>query len=308
MNGSIVNKQDDNGEISFKWEECWRLVNHHGCNKSKLPQVKKSHCHEWADSWRAAMVVFNNHKNSDPSLRQDNKDKYDYHGQQKEAHLYIVKTYRGLYLELHKEFKALSEWRKSWQVTKNNSKPCEEIKKVLKVSPPKMEAQKVEKNPKGHHLTSEKADSCYEQLKHHVIYCPKQEFAQSKLIHLKHLENVLSTSEWGDSWKTLKHRMKIERRISPDPSRPFRASEKGGDMKPTTSEWKDSWMFTCLPLCREPERWEQGWSTTPQIQVHHAWVQNHFPPLELPNNGPTREQSWGESWRLSRPQNICCLH
>ncbi|XP_044029123.1 uncharacterized protein LOC122865150 isoform X2 [Siniperca chuatsi] len=307
MNESIANKQDNDGEMSSKWEECWRLVNHHGCNKSKLPQVQKSHSPEWADSWRAAMVVFNNHKNSDPSLRQDHRDTYDDCGQQKESHLHKIKKYRDLYLQLCNEFKALSEWSKSWQVTKNNSKSCEEIEKVLKVSPPRvetaLEAQKVGKNPKWQYSTSEKADLCYEQLKHNVIYRPKREFTQSKLLHLKRLENVLSASEWRDSWKTLKHRMRMERRMRPDPLRPFRASEKGGDMKPTTSEWKDSWKFTCHPLPQEPELWEQGWSNTPQIQEDCARDQNHFAPVELPKNGPTGERSWGESWRLLRPQH-----
>ncbi|XP_031138263.1 uncharacterized protein LOC116038183 [Sander lucioperca] len=312
MNEYIAEKQDNDRGMSSEWEECWRLVNHHGCNESKLPQ--KSHNPEWADSWKAAMVVFNNHKNSDPSLRQDNSGTYEDHSQLRESHLHKVmlvsreQKHRDLYVQLCKEFNALSEWSKSWQVTKNNSKPCEEIEKVLKNLPPRMETaletQKVENNTKEHYSTLEKADSCYEQLKHDVIYHPKKEFAQSKLRHLKHLENVMSATEWINSWKTLKHRMRMERRrMRPDPSRPFRGSEQGGDMKPNTSEWKDSWKFTSQPLRQEPEPWQQGWSSTPQIRVDHARVQNHFAPVEHPKNGPTVERIWGESWRFSRRQH-----
>lgn len=84
--------------------------------------------------------------------------------------------------------------------------------------------------------------------------------------------------------------------------RPFRGSEEGEDMKPTASEWKGSWKLTSQSLRQEPELWQQGWSTTPQIRVDRARDQNHFAPVELPKNGPTGEQSWGESWRFSRHQ------
>ncbi|XP_029301333.1 uncharacterized protein LOC115017203 isoform X2 [Cottoperca gobio] len=304
INESIAKKQDNDREMSSKWEECWRLVNHHGC-KSKLPQIKISHNPEWANSWRTVMVNFNNHNNSDPSLTNSS--------QQRESQLHKVmlvspqQKNRDRYLQLCNEFKALSEWSKSWQVTKNNSKPCEEIEKVLKDSTPRMktslEAQKVENNPERPYSTSEKADSCYEKLKCNVIYCPKREFAQSKQIQLKQLENVSSASEWRDSWKTLKHRMRMERRrMRPEPSRPFRASLEGGDMTPTAPEWSDSWKFSCQTLRQEPESWQQGWSTTPQIRVDRVRDQNHFAPVELPKNGPTTERSWEESWRFSRHQ------
>ncbi|XP_037609560.1 uncharacterized protein LOC119478712 [Sebastes umbrosus] len=313
MNESTAKKQDKDREMSSKWEECWRLVNHHGCNKAKLPQVKKSPNPEWANAWRANMVVVNNQKSSDPSLTQDHSDNYDDHSQQRESHLHkfmlvsCEQKHRDQYLQLYNEFQALSEWTKSWQVTKNNSKPCEEIEKVLKASPPRLEtaleAKKVENNSKGHHSTSEKLDSRYEQLKHNVIYHPKREFTQSQLLHLKYLENVLSASEWRDSWKTLKHRMRMERRrMRPDPLRSFRVSERGRDMNPTASEWKDSWKFNCQTLHQEPETWQQHWPTTPQIRVDRARDQNHFAPVELPKNGPTGERSWAESWRSMRHQ------
>lgn len=312
MNESIANEQDKDRKMSSEWEECWRLVNHHGCNKSKLPQVQKSHSQEWADSWRAAMVVFNNHKNSDPSLMQDHSDTYNDRCQQKESHLHNVilvshePKYRDLYLQLCNEFKAVSEWSKSWQVTKNNSKPCEEIQKVLKVSLSRLETtlEKVEKNTNRLYSASETTDPCYEQLKYNEIYHPKREFRKNIMLHLKQQKNVLSAAEWRDSWKTLKHTIRMERRrMTPDPLKSFRSSEKGGDMKPTTSEWKDSWKFTCQPLGQEPELWQQGWSTMPQIRVDRARGQNHFTPVELPKNGPTGERSWGESWKFLSPQH-----
>lgn len=309
MNESIVEKQDKDREMSSNWEESWKLVNHHGC---KLPQVKKYHNSEWANSWRTTMLAFNNHRSSDPS--QDHNDTFDDCSQQRESHLQKAmlvsqeKKHRDLYLQLCNEFNALTEWSKSWQVTKNNSKPCEELEKVLKLLPPKREtasdAKKVESNnQKVHYLTSEKEDSCYEQLKHDVIYSPKRKLTPSQLNHLRHLENVLSVSEWKDSWKTLKHRMRMERRrMRPDPSRPFRTTERGEDMNPTASEWNDSWKFTCQSLRQETEAWQQGWSTTPQVRVDRARDRDHFAPVELPKNGPTGERSWAESWRFSRHQ------
>lgn len=303
MNESTANKQDKDREMSSKWGECWRLVNHHGCNIYNLPQVKKNHSPEWANSWRA----------TNSSLRQDQSDTYDDHRYRYELHLHKVmyisheQEHKNLYLQLCNEFKALSEWYKSWQVTKNNSKPCEEIEKVLKVSPPRMEtvleAETVRKNTKVHYSISEKADPLYEHLRHSMIYHSKRKLTQSNPLHLKHLENVLSASEWRHSWKTLKRRMRMERRMRPDPSRLFRVSEKGGDMKATATKWKDSWKFTQQPLSQEPELWQQGWSTLPQIRVDRARNQNHFAPIELPKNGPTGERSWGESWRFLRPQH-----
>ncbi|KAM7393324.1 hypothetical protein PAMA_008128 [Pampus argenteus] len=306
MYESIANKQVNDREISPKWEESWKFVNHHDCNKSKSLQIQKSHGSEWANAWRAAMVVSNSHKHYDLSLRQDHSDTYDDWGQQKESHVHKVmllsheQKYRDLYFHLCKEFKSLAEWNKSWQVTKNNSKPCEEIEKVLKVS--KMENRKVEENPKEQYLTSEKVDPCYQQLKNTVIYYPKREFTH-KLLHQKHMENVLFASEWRESWKTHKHRMRIERRrMRPDPSRPFRESENGGDIKPRTSEWKDSWKLTCQPLCQKHELWQQVWSTTPQIRVDRMRDRDHFAPVQLFKNGTTVEQSWGESWKFSGNQ------
>nr|XP_033502286.1 uncharacterized protein LOC117269407 [Epinephelus lanceolatus] len=313
MNESDAKMQNNDRQMSSEWEECWKLINHHGGNKSELPEIKKSHNPEWASSWRAAMVVHNNHKNSEPSLRQDHGDTYDDRSHLRDSYLYNVllesreQKHRDLYFQLCNELEALSEWSKSWQVTKNNSKPCEEIEKILKASAPRMEtapgAQKMENKPKEQFSRSEKLDPLYEQLKHDVIYRPRREFSQSKLLHLKHLEKVLSASEWRESWKTLRHRMRMERRrMRPDPSRPFRASAEGREVMPSASEWKDSWRFTSQPLSQDPETWQQGWSTIPQIRVDRAWDQNHFAPVVLPKNGPVGDRSWEESWRFLRRQ------
>ncbi|XP_047185596.1 uncharacterized protein LOC124849745 [Scophthalmus maximus] len=283
-----------------EWNDSWRsaksvtnkqekLVNHVECNKSQL--------NHWANSWRT--VVINNHKNSDHS------DTYDDCIQQKKSHLPKIMLasndhkYIDLYLQLCNEFKAHSEWIMSWQMTKNNSKPCEEMEKVLKDFQPLMEAQKMEEKPKEYYSTSEIADPHYEQLKQSIIYQSRREFTQLKLHSLKSVENFSFPSNWTDSWQTLKHRMRMERRrMRPDPSRPFRESETGAEMK--SAEWKDSWKFTSQPLRQEPELWQRAWPTTPQIRVDRARNQNHFAPVELPKNGPTAERSWGESWRFSR--------
>lgn len=299
MNESIANKQDEDRE---KWQQNWRFINHSGSNNLKLNEIKTSH-RDWANSWSAATVVFNNHKNSDRSVRPDHHNTYDDGSQQKELHFHKVMSneekYRQRLLQLCNEFKAQSDWSKSWEVTKNNSKPCEEIEKILKET-----ASKVQKNAKGHHSASEKNDPRYEQLRNNVIYYTKREFTQSYLLQMKHMENVSFASEWRDSWKTLKHRMRMERRrMRPDPSRPFKATEKGENITPSASEWKDSRKFTCLPLHQQPEFWQQGWSAMPQIRVDRARVEGHFAPVELPMNGPSTEGSWRESWRSSRGQN-----
>lgn len=149
-----------------------------------------------------------------------------------------------------------------------------------------METLEVEENQP--YSTSREAD---EQIKHNVIYKSNRALTQSKLLHLKHMVNVLSSSEWRDSWKTLKHRMKMEKRsMRPDPFRLFRESEI--DIMPTASEWKDSSKFTSQPLRQEPGLWQEGCSTTPQMRVDRAG----------PNNGPILEQSWEGLWRFSRHQ------
>ncbi|XP_034457399.1 uncharacterized protein LOC117771303 [Hippoglossus hippoglossus] len=306
INESVMNTQDKKCEVSSMWEDCWRISNLHGCNKSE-PQSESSHSPEWENSWRAATVVNNNHGNSDRSLRPDDNDSYDDSIQWKQSFLQKIKLesnehkYKDLYLQLYNEFNALSEWSKSWQVTKNNSQPCEEIEKVLKAQSPKMETtlktQTMEKCS-----SSEEADPDYEQLKHDIIYWPKRGFTQSKLQSLRSVENVSFSSNWMDSWKTLKHRMRVERRRTrPDPMRPFRESEDR-DTRSTASEWKDSWKYRCQPLQQEPELWQGGWSTTPQVRVDRARYQDHFAPVELPKNGPTAEQTWGASWKSTRRQ------
>lgn len=306
-NESIANKQHKDREMSSKWDDSWRLVNHDSCNKSSLPQVQKSFTLEWSDSWRAAMVV-PNHRISDCSLTQDPGYTNKGHFQQKKSQLHKVLLesqklrFRDMYLQLCDEFMCLSEWGKSWQVTKNNSKPCEEIEKVLKLSLSRMETttEKV-KDTNKHYSTTETTDLSYEQLKHDVVHQPKRELTKNNILHLKQHKNASSASEWTGSWKMLRHQTRMERRrMTPDPLRSFRSSENGANMKPTVSEWKDSWKFHCQPLYQETELWQQGWSTWPQMRVDRVMSQNHFMPVERPKNGPTGEHRWEESWRFLR--------
>ncbi|XP_034565914.1 uncharacterized protein LOC117831361 [Notolabrus celidotus] len=303
-------QQDNNKDMSSMSED-WKLSNHHGRNNVNTTQIKKSLSSEWVNSWRAAMMVFNNHMNSDASMNQGEMGTCAGNGQHRESHIYKVslssqeKKHRNLYSQLLDEFEALSEWTKSWEVTKNNSKPCEEIEKVLKLSQDAVsQVQKIESKAKEeHHSTSNDVDPRYEQLRHSVMYHPKREFTQSQVLRMKHLGNALPAPEWKDSWRTVKHRRRMERRrYRPEPASPFRVPEKGGDRKPAAAEWKDSWKHSCQPLHQEPEQWEQGWTTMPQVRVDRAREQNHFAPVELPKNGPTTEHSWEQSWRFMRHQ------
>ncbi|XP_072228653.1 uncharacterized protein [Leuresthes tenuis] len=298
MDRSNANKQDEDIEISSEWEECWKLSNHHGGNNFK-PQHQKVNRPQWASSWRAATASFSGLKNSDHGSGD--------HGQQKESHSHRfisvphTRHHRHLYLQLCNEFEAHTEWNKSWQVPKNNSKPCEEIEKALKTPPPKMDAAK--EGQKEHH-PAEKADPRYEQLRHDVMYQKKREFTQSKLLLLKQLEKMLPSSDWRDCWKMIKHSMRMERRrFRPDPLKPFKESAKGGDTKPTSSEWKNSWKYQCKPLSQDPDLWQQGWSTTAQIRANWERHQNEFEPEEFPRNGPTGKQVWSESWKFIRHQH-----
>ncbi|XP_028273851.1 uncharacterized protein LOC114443750 [Parambassis ranga] len=309
MSQSVTNNQSMDNEMSSKWEESWRFVNHHSGNTFEVTQPKKSLSPEWACSWKAATMVLSNREDTDPSLQEDHMNTYGDRSQHKQSSFQNMpvsreEKFRQLYMQLCSEFKGLSEWNKSWQMTKNNSKPSAEIEKVLKAPLPKIEtsseAQEVEKIPKMQNSTPEKADPRYEKLKHDIIYRPKREFPQSKLFLLKHLEKTMPLSEWRDSWKMIKHRMRMEKRqMRPNPLKPFRESDK--DLKPNVSEWKDSWKFTCKPLHQEPDQWQQDWAIIAQTRENGARVQNHVAPF--PKNGPTAEQSWGESWRFSRKKH-----
>lgn len=310
-NETISHKQHNDGEMSSKWDDSWRLVNHHSCNKSTSSQVQKSHSLEWSDSWRVAMVDPNNPRISDCSLTQDHSYTNNGHYQQEKSQLHKVLfesqklRFRDKYLQLCDKFMALSEWDKSWQVTKNNSKPSEEIEKVLKVSLSRMETtmERV-KDANKHHLATDTTELSYEKLKHDVVYHPERELTKNNFLHLKQHENASSASEWTDSWKTVRHRRRMERRrMMLDPLRSFRSSENGAGMKPSVSEWKDSWKFHCQPLYQETERWQQGWSTRPQMRLDRGMSQNHFMPVEHPKNGPTGEHRWEDSWRFLRPQH-----
>lgn len=296
----ITKREDKDREVN--WDKSWKLMNHHGCNKAKLPQVP--HAPEWVDSWRAAMTASNNCKDTASSVKHGHGDIYDDQCDQKKSDLMkailmpLKQKYRALCLQLN-ELQACPEWSESWQVTKVDSKRCEEIEKVcsrltLGVKP---EAQRMEVNEKSNFSTPEIFNPGYEQLKYSVIHHSKREFTRPHLSDVKKIETSLSVSEWGHSWKTLKHKMRMEgRTLRPDFSRRFRESEKDKDPMTSTPEWKNSWKFTCQPLRQEPELWQQNWYAIPLPD--RSRHQHHFMPVTLPKNGPTNEQSWGESWKF----------
>ncbi|XP_038132663.1 uncharacterized protein LOC119777736 [Cyprinodon tularosa] len=282
--------------ISSEWEQCWRLLNHHTSNSSK----QSAHSPEWINSWRTAAAVFNNKQ----SNFQDHGHGFDDHVPLRGGFHKITFASHKRQLQMFDQFEAINDWNKSWEISKNNSKPCAEIDKVLKAFPPKMdvETQRAEKTPQVN--SSEEADPRYEQLRHDVIHHAKKELPKSKLLLLKYLQKIQPPSEWRESWKLITHRMRQERRrYKLDPLYPFKESEKGEDLKPSASEWKDSWNFLSLPLNQSPELWQQPWLNTTQIRVNWERHQKEISVEEFPKNGPTSERVWGESWKFSRYQN-----
>ncbi|KAJ0012367.1 hypothetical protein NQD34_016701 [Periophthalmus magnuspinnatus] len=277
-------KTENAAEQSSEWIKCWRLCNHHGLTNTS--EVRQVHCPEWSYSWSVAMLVQNNH-NSEGSVK-DGKNQY----KDKEFAFADRNKAHSLFSDLDKEFKAISEWSKSWQVIKNDTKPTPEIEKTLKAKPSKME-QPMEVQERPVSLASDH-DSKFLQLKHSVLAHPRRELTHSMLLQLKHLEKVSSCPDWKDSWKMLKHQLRISQRQRHVQLKPFEEKRE--------KEWKDSWKFTNPSLGQNPEMWQQGWTTTPQPRVNRAREHNHFPPVELPKNGPTGERTWNESWRMSRRQ------
>ncbi|XP_044000269.1 uncharacterized protein LOC122846994 [Gambusia affinis] len=301
LNATVDDNKDMGREINPVWEECWRLLNHHGSNSFKLLRHQKPLSPEWASSWRTAAGVFSNQQSSS----QNQHHGFDDHSLEREGFHKITSATRKRDLQLCDTFEANVDWSKSWEIPKNNSKPCAEIDKVLKALPPKVdvETQRVEKVPQVNYST-EKVDPRYEQLRRDVIHHTRRELPESKILLMKHLQKILPPSEWRDSWKVIKHRMRQERRrYKPDPVKPFRESEKGENSKPNASEWKDSWKFTCRPLNQNPELWQQGWSTSTQVRVNWERHQREISVEEFPKNGPTSERIWGESWKFSRYQH-----
>ncbi|XP_061592723.1 uncharacterized protein LOC133457445 [Cololabis saira] len=269
-----VQKQDEASERTSQWEDSWRSVNHHGRKDSKVQAARQ----EWAGSWRAATKA---------------NLKTPHQHEEKELQHHEIVSPRTPHKDLHLQldgFELDSDWNKSWQVIKNNSKPSQEIDKVLKALPPLTEMvsdpQEVGEPPKVEY--SEKADPYYEQLRHDVIFQGRRQLSNSKVLLLEDLLKVSPLPEWKDSWKLIKHRKRVERRrFRPDPMEPFKEGEMGVFLE-------GSWKCTYQPLNQTPELWEQDWST---FQRHR----DKSP--EFPTNGPTDEQIWGESWKFSVPQH-----
>ncbi|CAL1567180.1 unnamed protein product [Knipowitschia caucasica] len=269
----------DNGQSS-EWAGAWRLSNHHGITKT--PEVRQVHSPEWFKSWSVAFPVQNSSEGSAI------EGKADQHTSKEIVFADKRKSHRS-FSDLEEEFKAFSEWAKSWQVIKNDNKPSPEIEKTLKTQPPKMEqAVRVQERPE---LCSSDAASKFSQLRQSVLFPARREVTHSVMLRLKDLEKASACPEWKDSWKMLKHQLRTtqrQRRVQPKPFDDQRAGE-----------WKDSWKYTAPSLGNQtPEMWQKGWSATPQMRVNRAY--NHFAPVELPKNGPAGERTWNESWRMSR--------
>lgn len=297
-----VNRQEKKEGMSSD-SDSWRLVNHHGVNRTNSHHVPRSYSPEWADSWRVATVVTSNHNDSGATRSHDHKETFnDQCQQQRDSNFHKVLCVANMLRRRDDHFvscdesKFLSEWAKSWQVAKNNSKPCEEIEKVLKASLLRREADLQGERNNRNFSEAEKNDHCTQHA-HAEIHQPKRELTKKDKIYRKQPGNVLSTTEWRDSWTMMKSR-RIERgRVRNYPLKSLGSFEKEGQ-----TEWADMWKCTSLPLRQEPELWQQHWPTVAPLRVDRARALNHFAPVELPKNGPTGESIYGASWKCFSPQ------
>jgi len=315
---SHVVKKPKNGMPSSSWKFMNRQLHYKSKQSSS---VQNCNLVEWDMSWRASVTVTDSLKKAAPapSPVQHQEDVHVVHDNEEDPlHKVIInmsvsresKYSNWLKSLLCDETKPLSEWEGSWEMTKNGSEPSEELKKVLKASPAKTQAEKVEK-PKEQRFLTERTDPRYEQLKHEVIYHPRRQFTHSMLLRLSQLESASSGTEWRDSWQTLKHYMRLERRRTrPHRHNPFREASKGGERKPDLSEWKESWKYTNQPLAQQAEVWQQDWPTIPRVRPQRAREGNHFiEPMVIPKNGPATAHIWDDSWRMPmRPRHQPEVH
>lgn len=299
----VGNRQEKKEEMSSDLD-CWRLVNHHGVKRSNSHQVHKSYNPEWADSWRVATVVTSNRNDSGATLSHDQKETFNDHcQQQRDSNFHKVLRVanklkrRDEHLASCNESKLLSEWAKSWQVAKNNSKPCEEIEKVLKASFLRREANLQEERSNNRNFSvGEKNDRC-NQHTHAEIHPPKRELKKTDKLYRKQPENVSSATEWRDSWRMLKSRRMERGRVRNDPLKSL-----GSFNKERQTEWAGMWKCTPLALRQEPELWQQQWPTVAPVRVDRARDLDHFAPVALPKNGPTGESMYGASWKCFSSQ------
>lgn len=238
-------------------------------------------------------MVTSNHKQSGATLSHDHTETLSDHCQQQRDSLSHKVLLVANKLKRRDErlascdgSKLLSEWAKSWQVAKNNSKPCEEIEKVLKASLSRKEVNSQEVENNGRNFSAPRHA-------HAEIDQPKRELTKMNKLHRKQPDNVSSATEWRDSWRMLKSRIRTEReRVRNDPLKSLAAFDKEQQTK-----WADAWKFTSTPLHQELELWQQHWPTVARVRVDRVRALNHFAPVELPKNGPTGESIYGESWK-----------
>ncbi|XP_029025699.1 uncharacterized protein LOC114867291 [Betta splendens] len=272
-------KQD--AGVTSRWEICWRLSNHHGCNHSELLQVNHCHSPEWAAAWRTAVVASNNSP-STPLLRRDGNDEDKDCSQTRLTHLHRISNqrHRDLHLQLCSDLEVLTEWNKSWQVVKNNLKPSEEMEKVLK----SLESLKMKENDKKFQLTSEKV---HEQLKH------KNESESS------HYSNDLQTpmryirpvSDWQANW------MVSESDVHHDNA--------------SLSQWSEAWMSSTgkIQHWAEDMSREERENEAVEIQpMKEIFIQRAKQTSQCMDNqtfrGSYPMEDWGASWKASSLPNL----
>ncbi|XP_054876805.1 uncharacterized protein LOC129351988 [Poeciliopsis prolifica] len=226
-------------------------------NSFKLPRHQKPLSPEWASSWRTAAGVFNKQSSS-----QNQHHGFDDHSLERDGFYKITSATRKRDLQFCNKFEAMGDWSKSWEIPKNNSKPCAEIDKVLKASPPKIdvETQKVEKIPqKPNNQLNTKGRS--KELSDQRVILPTKIKMKKQLVSGMEKEKQ-SERKWagchllGKTQPRPKKGSGSNRKLPPDDS----------VYKKFLEEWGESWRFFVRPENLKKQMsfkpisgWDESW-------------------------------------------------
>jgi len=310
---SHVDKKPKNGLPSSSWKFMNRQL--HYKSEQSSPVQNCNHA-EWNKSWRTAVTVTNCLKEAEhaPSPMQHQKEIHDVHDNEEDPlHKVIINMSVSRESRYSNWLKSLlcdkpmplSEWESSWEMTKNNSEPSEELKDVLMAVPAKTQVQKVEK-PKEQRSLTEKTNPPYEQLRHEVIYQPRMQFmvSDSDLLH-----DEPSLTQWMDAWRQpVFHTEHLDEQLlqhsGTEPSMVighWRGKLPLEKAKAKMSQSFDSHIFRE----RYPEKhWSESWKatcllssssgTTEQDTDGHVHEQSVAPVIE-------QASEWGMQFRIANP-------
>jgi len=310
---SHVDKKPKNGLPSTSWKFMNRQL--HYKSEQSSPVQNCNHA-EWNKSWRTAVTVTNCLKEAEhaPSPMQHQKEIHDVHDNEEDPlHKVIINMSVSRESRYSNWLKSLlcdkpmplSEWESSWEMTKNNSEPSEELKDVLMAVPAKTQVQKVEK-PKEQRSLTEKTNPPYEQLRHEVIYQPRMQFmvSDSDLLH-----DEPSLTQWMDAWRQpVFHTEHLDEQLlqhsGTEPSMVighWRGKLPLEKAKAKMSQSFDSHIFRE----RYPEKhWSESWKatcllssssgTTEQDTDGHVHEQSVAPVIE-------QASEWGMQFRIANP-------